>query len=127
LRQKLAEYYRGEGKDDEFVVDLPKGRFRLICQHRQSLAEPLPIAEAIPAIVPQISPSSDSADNGRRLFRPVSLALLGGSLLVLLASSLFVFQTWRVRDAAAVEGLTPELSKLWAPLSHVPASSHHLD
>src|ERR1700692_4209679 len=59
LRQKLAEYYRGEGKDDEIVVDLPKGRFRLICQHRQSLAEPLPIAEAIPAIVPHIRPASD--------------------------------------------------------------------
>ena len=25
LRQKLAEYYRGEGKDDEIVVDLPRG------------------------------------------------------------------------------------------------------
>ena len=48
LRQKLAEYYRGEGKDDEIIVDLPKGRFRLICQHRQSLAEPLPIVRFDP-------------------------------------------------------------------------------
>jgi hypothetical protein len=115
LRQKLAEYYRGEGKDDEIVVDLPKGRFRLICQHRQSLAEPLPIADSIPAIVPHIRPASDPAVDGRRLFRPVPLAILGGLLLVLLVGSLFAYQTWRVRDAAVVEGLTPELSKLWAP------------
>ena len=64
LRQKLAEYYRGEGKNDEIVVDLPKGRFRLICQHRQSLAEPLPIADSIPAIVPHIRPAGDPAVDG---------------------------------------------------------------
>jgi hypothetical protein len=31
LRQKLSEYYRAEGKDDPLVVELPKGRFSLIC------------------------------------------------------------------------------------------------
>src|SRR5258708_13054947 len=34
LRQRLAEYYRSEGKDDPIVVDLPKGRFRLTFDHR---------------------------------------------------------------------------------------------
>ena len=34
LRQKLAEYYREEGKDDQLIVDLPKGRFSLICEPR---------------------------------------------------------------------------------------------
>src|SRR5215472_14278357 len=29
LRQKLAEYYRLEGKDDLVIIDLPKGRFKL--------------------------------------------------------------------------------------------------
>src|SRR5437763_16183309 len=29
LRQKLAEYYRSEGKDDEWLIELPKGRFKL--------------------------------------------------------------------------------------------------
>jgi hypothetical protein len=32
LRQKLAEYYRTEGKDDAIVIDLPKGRFKLTCE-----------------------------------------------------------------------------------------------
>lgn len=115
LRQKLAEYYRGEGKYDEIVVELPKGRFRLICQHRQSLAEPLPMADAIPTIVPHIRSASKPAVDRRQLFRPVPLAILGGLLLVPLVGSFFTFQTWRARDAAAVEGLTPDLSKLWAP------------
>jgi hypothetical protein len=32
LRQKLAEYYRTEGKDDPIIIDLPKGRFKLTCE-----------------------------------------------------------------------------------------------
>src|ERR1051326_2304591 len=32
LRQKLAEYYRTEGKDDPIVIDVPKGQFKLTWQ-----------------------------------------------------------------------------------------------
>ena len=46
LRQKLAEYYRTEGKHDEFVVDLPKGRFKLTCEPRCAVVEPAPAAPA---------------------------------------------------------------------------------
>src|SRR5579875_1574469 len=35
LRQKLAEYYRNEGINDPLIVDLPKGRFRLVCEPRK--------------------------------------------------------------------------------------------
>ncbi len=127
LRQKLAEYYRGEGKDDEIVVDLPKGRFRLICQHRQSLIEPLPIADSIPAIVPHIRPDSDPAVDGRRLFRPVPFAILGGLLLGLLVGSVFAFQAWRLRDAAAVERVDAGTEQAVGSLSEVQAPTHHLD
>ncbi len=34
LRQKLGEYYRGEGKNDSIIVDLPKGRYRLTFEER---------------------------------------------------------------------------------------------
>src|SRR5437879_6514416 len=34
LRQKLSEYYRSEGKDDLYIVDLPKGRFHLVWKPR---------------------------------------------------------------------------------------------
>jgi hypothetical protein len=34
LREKLAEYYREEGLNDPFVIDLPKGRFKLRFEQR---------------------------------------------------------------------------------------------
>src|ERR1700712_1557868 len=37
LRQKLAEYYRNEGINDPLLVDLPKGRFRLVYERRQEI------------------------------------------------------------------------------------------
>ena len=37
LRQRLAEYYRAEGKDDPIIVDLPKGRFRLTFEQRSTV------------------------------------------------------------------------------------------
>ena len=40
LRQKLADYYQTEGKDDPWIISLPKGRFRLVCEAR-SVAEPV--------------------------------------------------------------------------------------
>src|SRR5690242_15357974 len=42
LRQKLAEYYRTEGKEDPTIIDLPKGRFRLSCEQRSPATEPPP-------------------------------------------------------------------------------------
>ena len=36
LRQRLAEYYRTEGKNDPMIVDLPKGRFRLTFEQRSN-------------------------------------------------------------------------------------------
>ena len=52
LRQKLCDYYREEGKEDPFVVDLPKGRFSLTCEVRpaaaavvEEVAEPAPVMQ----------------------------------------------------------------------------------
>ena len=48
LRQKLAEYYRTEGKEDPLVVDLPKGHFKLTWQ-----ARPVAVAPVIQPDAPQ--------------------------------------------------------------------------
>jgi hypothetical protein len=42
LRQKLEEYYRTEGPDDEFVVELPKGHFKLEIRPRREETAPPP-------------------------------------------------------------------------------------
>src|SRR5581483_7275058 len=51
LRQKLAEYYRTEGKRNPLIIDLPKGRFKLTCEEI-----PVPTvaegAEAVAAVLP---------------------------------------------------------------------------
>src|SRR5215469_14711176 len=36
IRQKLGEYYRQEGKDDQVFIELPKGRFKLKWQVRSA-------------------------------------------------------------------------------------------
>ena len=47
LRQKLAEYYRTDGKDDLIIVDLPKGQFKLTWYSR-----------SVDAVVSPTNPSS---------------------------------------------------------------------
>jgi hypothetical protein len=46
LRQKLAEYYRTEGKDDSLIIELPKGQFKLVCAIRQDAPAKAPNGEA---------------------------------------------------------------------------------
>jgi len=111
LRQKLGEYYRSQGKDDEIIIDLPKGRFRLTCRHRQCPAEPVALVESTRTIVPEPLPAVER----RRLFQRIPLALVGGLLLVLVAGAFFGLLTWRAGSATWVDGLSPELGKLWAP------------
>jgi hypothetical protein len=45
LRQKLADYYRTEGKDDTMVVELPKGQFKLVCSVRPEVEVQAAVAE----------------------------------------------------------------------------------
>jgi hypothetical protein len=112
LRQKLAEYYRTEGKDDDVVVDLPKGRFRLTCEPRQKGADLPRIVETIAALE---APQTGAMEhvNRRGFLSSVWPAL--GVLLVLGVSTYFAVKVWHGRGAPAVSGMTPELSKLWAP------------
>src|SRR5579871_4784898 len=56
LRQKLAEYYRTEGKDDPLVIDLPKGRFKLTCEESPALATAS--TEAADVASPTASPAA---------------------------------------------------------------------
>ncbi len=112
LRQKLAEYYRDEGKDDAFLVDLPKGRFTLTCEARASAELPLAVheepAEAALALPPLPSPNR---------WRVAALGLAGISLLLVL---LVLYNSVRPRSAVGgAPGMTdfasPDLAELWKP------------
>src|SRR5713101_5821667 len=67
LRQKLAEYYRTEGKADTHIVELPKGRFKLTC-------------EARPRAVPVAEPPEAVAQPWRR--SPLFVPLVAGLVLL---------------------------------------------
>lgn len=104
LRQKLAEYYRDEGREDPIVLDLPKGRFKLSWEERTNGAQP---AAALPV-------GAARAAQGLR-WRALLFAIIASVALVwsVVASVLLLRQkgeTERLRAA-----WTPEVEALWQP------------
>ena len=104
LRQKLAEYYRTEGKDDPIIVDLPKGHFKLSWEPRPPKSEVLP------------AQPNDTAGIGKTL----------GITTVLMWVALFLAISWGVYSAEQLhraqtkfpqlEGVwTQDLEELWRP------------
>lgn len=102
LRQKLAEYYRTEGKDEAAVIDLPKGRFRLTCEVRD------------------VKEIKDSEPTKRRLewaFLLAAAVMLVASI-VTTAWSRYSYSKSEQKQAASVlatKTLTPDLDELWQP------------
>lgn len=103
LRQKLADYYRLEGKDDPFVVELPKGRFKISFEPRPMEKEP----EPVPA---QILPPA-------RAFSWVQLSLACAAALALVIAAYSSYQLWvlRAETAGFRAAWTPDLEELWRP------------
>ena len=103
LRQKLVEYYRTEGTQDQVIVDLPKGGFKVTFEARPE------------AVAPNFAPPPVP----HRTERILATCLL----LTILVAGYFGIQLWRIeRGQGPVSGLrsgsawTPELQQLWAPL-----------
>jgi hypothetical protein len=113
LRQRLAEYYRTEGKNDTMVVDLPKGRFRLTFEQRSNT--PTLQDNSLPA-TPRLY-SADSSDSSDRraptltLFQP--LAGLVAVVLLLGLGYLAGRSTGRQENVAGRR--SQDLEALWAP------------
>jgi len=105
LRQKLAEYYRTEGKDDPVVFELPKGHFKLKWEMRTVPAE---------GRVEEHALKPDQSDPARR-WRAAVIALS----LVLLATVVWGLYAgvalWRARSSPNQAQWTPELEQLWRP------------
>jgi hypothetical protein len=109
LRQKLAEYYRNEGKNDDVVVDLPKGRFKLTYEQRCPTVElPAPAPPRI-SLPPEIVPTKKTRPIG--LFVSVGLALAVALVAFYLGRSL----PSEARTASSMPGWTSELQELWGP------------
>ena len=111
LRQKLAEYYREEGKNDPVIVDLPKGRFKLTCEVRAVTPAPVHPAEftELPRLpVPPVTLAPEALP--KRGF-PVWVV---GAVAIALAA--FFLGRWSVNTrTASAPKWTPELQTLWGP------------
>jgi hypothetical protein len=115
LRQKLAIYYSDEGKNDPFLITLPKGSFKLSLDTVSQA--PTSETPASPAIDMTPSPSALTSP------RPVRTS---GNHTALLYAAIFLLATWAVaattrlvfdhrRLPNAVDDLTPALRELWQP------------
>jgi hypothetical protein len=114
LRQRLAEYYRSEGKNDPMIVDLPKGRFRLTFQQRSDTATFG--QEGTPSSAPSI-PSIRVFDSAlSRTPKPSLLRLIAGSLtLVLLLGLGYLLGRTTARQQNVANRGTQDLEILWEP------------
>ncbi len=114
LRQKLAEYYRTEGKDDRWVVDLPKGRFKLTCEERAAVTGAAAEGSVAAAAAVETPPAiAEIAMRPRRLLMAMGIALAAA---VLWAGWTTVQLVQARQDAAPLRAIwTPELDLLWKP------------
>jgi hypothetical protein len=105
----LSEYYREEGKDDELVVDVPKGRFTLICEPRSVPVAAAGSAEEIPE--PALEPTTEPP---RSPWRSVALAL-GGLCLLTMALAIYSYSKLRSAQDASAALWSSDLAELWRP------------
>jgi hypothetical protein len=104
LRVKLKEYFDGEGRDEPWFLDIPKGGYRLVCE---------------PKRIPAESTSS--------LLRSPQLAV-SLVLLLVLSATLNLIQ-WRSLQADAAEGgtsLTAEIFPAGSPSPRVVVGDYGL-
>lgn len=96
LRQKLEEYYRSEGVRDPFIIELPKGHFRLEFRERSRAAAP-------PA----------AASHRWRGSVPWAIAALAISWA--LVSTVFAVRN-RAQEADSDRYSSPAIAAIWDPL-----------
>lgn len=98
LRQKLTEYYAGEGIADDVLLSVPKGRLTLVCEPRIAADQPETPAET--ATPPK--------------WRNIAIGLAAALLLTLF------WTVTRSRPAPPPADWSPDLEAIWQPLINSP-------
>jgi hypothetical protein len=96
LRQKLADYYREEGKQEPAILELPKGQVRLECVARATARETV---------------VEHSPPNPWR----VATLILGSLLLISIGWALWTAAHPHAGTGAAAQTWNAELAELWRP------------
>jgi hypothetical protein len=103
LRHKLADYYRSEGLDDPYIVEIPKGHFKLSLTPRPVSTPTVVERPTVPTQTPT---------------RPFLMWGLAGGLLIAIAwAAVASVQLRREQQTSAVfrSMWTPGLEQLWEP------------
>ncbi|HMD50661.1 MAG TPA: hypothetical protein VKG79_16230 [Bryobacteraceae bacterium] len=97
LRARLRDYYDSEGREDELIIDLPKGGYVPAFRFREKIAETPPPA------------ALETYDHTRRQrdWRPI---LAGAAIVAVLAVAIFL--TTRARRHAAPGAVGPEVASI---------------
>lgn len=98
LRQKIAEYYVTAGHSDPVIIDFPKGRFKLLFAHRESIA----------------TQTGDGSDGRWRLVALITLAALAIVTVLGVLSGLSVREL--KRTVAKAGKLPPGVEAFWNPV-----------
>ncbi len=108
LRQKLEEYYRTEGVNDEVVVEFPKGHFELRVQLHENRRDGAPA----PADAPR--EGTPAPLDLSRKWRLTSYVLAGALLVALCLGGYAAFLARRPAPPMDASW-SPELALLWEP------------
>jgi hypothetical protein len=118
LRQKLADYYRNEGRLDPIIIDIPKGHFKLCYTVRQAheTLNGAPVAQEPLQLIESAAPDLEEVNTARSpsYWSRMAWALMGALFVV---AAYGIFSVWKTRAGSATEmaGFTPELRELWEP------------
>jgi TolB-like protein len=99
LRARLRDYYEGEGREDELIIDLPKGGYVPAFRIREKVPENPPAAAAVIETYENTHKGHD--------WRP---AIAGAAIILILAASIFL--TTRARKSTGPGAGGPEVASI---------------
>jgi len=108
LRQKLAEYYHGQGANDPILIELPKGGFKVLFEQKPTSTSE---TERLGALV-----EADPRPAPRRHLREIALAAC--LVMAILITWYLAARPAKAQQATAdaPSPLTAELQQLWSPI-----------
>lgn len=112
LRQKLKEYYASEGQQDPLMIDLPKGKFRLVWTERTPKAG----AGSTPADA--TDPQRVRADSATGSPRWKQIAVVALAAWAAIATLLYALERRAPSDMLAL--WNPEMEALWRAVIRSP-------
>ncbi len=110
LRQKLAEYFQNEGRQEEFVIEIPKGHYLPVFHSRVKPAPPQPAAPAGPSDhVATENPIGEKQDGRARSRRKLIWQVAALALCACIAGGTWLGIRWHQA------GNNSALDRFWTP------------